>query len=343
MKIQSYMDEIKVRLRGKIPQDILDSRLQELRSHLQMSAKDLNVAGDADPEATAISRMGTASLVANQILRSHRGYDTQSPGKLSSHAGAIAFLCLVFSAVFMPYSTGQSSSTTILKFIWLASSLVAICTVVLLAFRTRRWFALNLALWFLVPVSLLIGPRIAISLSNRPNPNEIRQVNQAWELSRQSAFKRLEEDTVISEAWNKPIPPSDPAMFKGPHPIRRRSTGVAMTYLPLSPITFEVITPHIAPSFGLSSMPPEQCAEAWKKYGDSFRAQLPNRRSALMSAKDSTYGNGIVSPEDVKFLLATVAYFLGWSFACNALGLALGKLSDVVATRTSTQGPFGRA
>lgn len=137
--VERALRELRVALGDRLPPATTEARLREAGGHLQMATVELG-------EKEAVRRFGPPRLVANEMVRVHRGYPTTSASRLAFAAGAVLCLAIFLPPAYMQMTLGQPQEFEKAVFLYRLPPLG------LLAFlgrivQTRRWLVLPGAFW----------------------------------------------------------------------------------------------------------------------------------------------------------------------------------------------------
>ncbi len=93
--VEKYLTNLERRLARKLPPFEVQEHLIETRAHLSDSSMALAAEGDASPEMTALKRLGSDKLLAEELIRARRGLSSMPSWRIAL-APAVTF---VFAAM----------------------------------------------------------------------------------------------------------------------------------------------------------------------------------------------------------------------------------------------------
>ena len=316
--VEAYLADLRAALGDRLPPSIHEARLREARSHLIASAQDVG-------EAEAVTRYGRARVVANDLVRAHRGYDARSPWALSWGVGlgvAAAFL-LPFLLV---RTTSSFGPWQLQAMVWLP--FLAVVAFAARCFQTRRWLAVPVVAWAALGMALVFLAT-TVDDGRRAEPRAVLVARA------ENVLKTSELDARDAALWRAGRVPTNSVPY-----AMSRDTVTYVAGLPI-PIRLHGEDTYAAERF---PTPQSSATGAWKEHGDGWartaEARLRWARESLASARA---GRPLpLAPEDARgpsllfsFALGQMALVL---LGANVLALLMGKSADGAPRRRRRAG-----
>lgn len=147
-RIEAYLAVLNKHLEGRVRDDLRSQRVAELRSHLHLAIHD-HMAGGMDEDASirkSLQNLGSAKVVAEDLVRQHRGFDRKSPWiLLTMPLGLlVVFQVLTFQGPLFRENNGLYW-TAMIKWSWIPLFVVFALQV----WRSRRWLVTPMVLFSL--------------------------------------------------------------------------------------------------------------------------------------------------------------------------------------------------
>jgi hypothetical protein len=167
-RIDSYLSVLDRALRRQLQDDLRQSRIQEMRSHIAMSIQDLKAQGKSqdDAEQEALRNLGPAKFLAGDLIRQSRGYGHKSQWLLAMPPLLILLMLGAFSwtlSLTIPWASPEWASV-----LWWITKISAPLILVVFALRvwqTRRWIVTPIVIATLLLVFL---PALALQIRSIP-------------------------------------------------------------------------------------------------------------------------------------------------------------------------------
>jgi len=229
-----------------------------------MDQTDRELAGEDPSTAARMARqaLGAPSVVARQMIRQARGYDSANSARLTWPLGVCLVLSMSVPMAFMIQNVGIPTAEIAIRWIPFA---------VLLAFgflivRSQRWLVLPMVLWSLVASLGMVGAGFLPPppSQNPPPPESYR--------SALAQFAR--EDQLVSE-WKSGRTP------QGEAPIATDGF-VSCRYIPLSPIDWSTFRR----TYDVAPVQPGMADSAWRDHGAAYAADLLEREQTIRQMID---------------------------------------------------------
>lgn len=143
--IDAYLADLRAALGDRLPPSVHEARLREARAHLLASAEEVG-------EGEAIRCYGKARVVADGLVRAHRGYDRTKPLRLALplSIGVFAWWSIEALDLLLP-SFSVLDDLTLRRNLLLMLLAIGFLVRVL---QTRRWLAGTVAAWTAVGMLL---------------------------------------------------------------------------------------------------------------------------------------------------------------------------------------------
>ncbi|HVT11960.1 MAG TPA: hypothetical protein VHE55_06810 [Fimbriimonadaceae bacterium] len=321
-RIEAYMARLGRRIGRKLPQK--EEFLREIRQHLEESRAALatdGMVGEA-AEIEALRRMGSERLIAEGLVREHRGYGVRSPWRLGFLPALVLLVGFVLPTIFMLWMPiGLSIFEGLL---WLPS--IGTLLFVLACLRFRRILLLPLAAvlgasMIMGIASVALGPKGVTAYSA-----VLRKENIAG-FDREIARLKAEYETART-ATGATVLPASLARGHGYYyaaPVVSAAPELDRSiYNPIG-----TVTSH--PQAYLLGMPKEEAVRRWKENGRFYSSQLLGQiqqqqtyRSAWLTSEGGWGTVGFASWRELIFNLKAFLFF----GILNLLALGVLRLRD---------------
>lgn len=259
MSGQQFLAEVREQVGHQIPADVVESRLRELRSHIDLATEAYVELGDdrVGAESQAVRAMGDPRLLADDLIRQFHRTDRASAWRLCRWTAPLIALIAVAPAFLLPSWAGLVGSfEQIIQILTILAVTIFMCHVAV----TRRWLFLPVSVWstgvavLCVLLSFLSTPP---SHPNSPNPVFIEGLSK--------------ERTAI-QAWQAGMPPTSLG------PIEVPSSGVlTLLYVPFP------IPQRYPSSYMMKAMTPDEAKAAWATYGRACAEAFPQKEREVMA------------------------------------------------------------
>lgn len=288
-RLDAYLNEVQKILSRHLPEQARAEKLAELRSHLHLACKDARKQAGSDDDAAreAIRQMGSARVVAEDLIRQYKGFDTKSEWVLAEKPLALA---VAISAGFYiyPWFPGiNAMEWRIQTMRW--SGLLLLGVFGWSVWRSRRWLVRPLAIFTVawavlgslyastqgirIPGETLLGFSFA---ENRPIRKQMAEQVKSLDYRLARGERVLASiragNHLTAEQLTLGVPSSnvliETAYVPGSiySPSRTRATAYYLT----------------SQAYGLPA------EELWKREGDATIAYLRKQRDELRAALSST-------------------------------------------------------
>lgn len=336
--VSVYLQHVDRLLAKHIPQPRRQEMIAELRSHLYFAAKDFMQLGVPADEAwhDALRRLGSAQVVADDLIRQYRGYDHRPAWRLAWLPLLLTALTLVSMAVAV-----RSPSHFLTQRIMAWGGLVVFAGFGYAVWRSRRWLVgplvilsavLGLApvLWLTAGTAVVQRGGVATPISRRSIPfYRANTASRLAKLKRDLMFARLACAAVDSGAHV----PHTANGFPTPSSIMVTSTGWVPGSIYCASVSHGVYY-NIDTPWGVTQ---GMADDDWRQNGrqalQSLQLQLSETEAALADPSligASTWARPL---GDLTLHLATLLVHTALLLGLNWLVLALSNLRRAAMNR----------
>ncbi|HWA83082.1 MAG TPA: permease prefix domain 1-containing protein [Fimbriimonadaceae bacterium] len=267
-RLDTYMDRLGKRIGGKLPQEETGEHLREIRQHLDDSRAALvrNGMTEEAAETETLRQIGSDRLLAEGLIREHRGYGVRSPWRLGLLPAVILLAGLALPAAFVLWLPMAFAYFDWI--VWLPAT--GTLLFLLACLRFRRILLLPLAA--VLGVSLIAGV-VAVALGPSgvtAHSATLRKENLAG-FDREIARLKGEYETAQTATTAAVLPAS---LARGPGsdflaPVVSDAPEYERSFY--NPIGRQV---GVRPRADLMATPREEAVRLWRKNGRFYASQL---------------------------------------------------------------------
>ena len=253
-EFDEYLNALDGFLAPHLPAVLRQTRIDEIRSHLQMDLSDRVAAGFSSEEAARLARraLGSPQVLAKQMVRQACGYDSASPWKLTTYCGIGLLIGTLVPDYFWATTRGLYPWTEVAQH-WLP--FLALVYFGVVVGMTRRRLVVPMACWAaLLFVGAFFVGRVPLSLTESEREDGIKGMN--------TQISREEKSLELVQAWKAGNVPLTRAPVVSQRPSFQRYR------LPTIPIDIY----RSIPTFNLVDVAPEDSHRLWALNGAAFEA-----------------------------------------------------------------------
>jgi len=287
---QEYLDRLASYLEPHLSTEQRTSRLDEIRTHLEMDQADREADGTDPATAARLARraLGSPQILARQMIRQAKGYDSASPWRLAAKCGIVLFLALV-----IPY--GMLGSSLFFRFGWTETVVhwvpfLALCYFGFVVVKTQRWLVKPMVLWSAACVLGVVSVNVIQALHLPPASAESLAL-----MDRDLKALQAEQDVV--DAWRSGSPPKDRA------PVLVTAANQASYYVPMIPFGFT----RFSPGFSVERGDAAKSLNLWRANGEAYarsvNERIEDQRTLIADSRRERRFDGVAAFRLTRILL----------------------------------------